>query len=201
MAAHLEDDDFQLVHDRIFAPYGLIAERIDGEEVRKKSAPDFRLFKDGEIVAYCEVKSPRDSMLDRLSEALSSALPGEIVSIGGNDPTFNKLSRHLKKACYQLTSVNPQRVELNIVVFVNRIRGVSFLDLHETVLGYIKLGDGSLLQTMPKRAQALRPYVATLDLIGWIDANGQEGPLWAITEHEERKHRVTQLFGVNLPSA
>ena len=43
----------------------------------KKKSPDFTITKDGEIKAYCELKSPRD---DRIFNVPKDLKPGEIRS-------------------------------------------------------------------------------------------------------------------------
>jgi len=51
--------------------------------------PDFRVVRGGELVAYCEVKSPNDPWLD---EKLEEVPAFTIVGGARSDPTFNRLA-------------------------------------------------------------------------------------------------------------
>jgi large subunit ribosomal protein L30 len=53
-----EDADKRLLRDLIFEPRGIRAEDIP-EDANK--TPDFKLFKNGALRAYCEMKSPAEA--------------------------------------------------------------------------------------------------------------------------------------------
>jgi hypothetical protein len=69
-----EGPDLKLVEELVFAPHGLDLQRFSHAEPVAGRTPDFRVTCDGRLVAFCEVKSPRDDWLD---EQLASAPSGQ----------------------------------------------------------------------------------------------------------------------------
>jgi hypothetical protein len=110
-----EQADVALVKRIIFGGQGLLLEPFAREETLKNRTPDFKVFKNSKIVAFCEIKSPRDDWLDAQIE---TANPGQIAGGARNDPTFNRLARHISKAASQFDAVNKDRAVPNILVFV-----------------------------------------------------------------------------------
>jgi hypothetical protein len=139
-----EQPDLDLVAAYL-ADRSLSAERFSSAETQVGRTPDFRVRKQGEVVAYCEVKSPNDPWLDDL---LEDAPPLTLVGGARPDPTFNRLSRLLTKADTQFTAVNPARTELNILAYVNHDNASSYNDLRETLTGYFYAADGTKHPTM-----------------------------------------------------
>ena len=68
---------------------GLTATRFTQAEMQVGKTPDFRVVRGGELVAYCEVKSPNDPWLD---EKLEEVPAFTIVGGARSDPTFNRLA-------------------------------------------------------------------------------------------------------------
>lgn len=158
-----EDEDLKLAESLIFTPYGLTVLKIPrGVE---KSA-DLQVLKSGVLVAYCELKSPRDEWLD---DKLDDALPGEIVGGCRNDPTFNRISRHAQRAANQFRAINVTRSLPSILVFVNHDDTSGFGDLMETFNGLFHSSDGSRHMTMPQVASRLKHAKEHIDLCVWID--------------------------------
>ena len=133
MARHPnEEHDLQLAEKLIFGGRGLVLQRYALSETLEGRTPDFRVLRDGKLVAYCEVKSPRDDWLD---EQIECAPPGEIAGGLRPDRTFDRLARHVKKAASQFDAVNAARKFPNILVLVNHVAASNFADLHETLTG------------------------------------------------------------------
>ena len=86
---------------------GFEPQRFDKSETRFAKTPDFKLYRDGHLVAFCEVKTlMRDAWLDGM---LDKAGPGELVGGLRQDPIYNRISNAVHTAVRQLESVNPQR--------------------------------------------------------------------------------------------
>jgi hypothetical protein len=166
--APTELHDLELVAEW-FATNGLHAQRFADAELSTGKTPDFRVFRDGQLVAYCEVKSPRDEWLDN---QLRDAAPFQIVGGLRDDPTFNRIAGLVRKAVKQLDAVNPDRRLPNIVVIVNWADASHFSDLDEAMTGYLRLSDGTKAPTMLKISEGrMRDEKRRIDAYVWFDGH------------------------------
>jgi hypothetical protein len=162
-----EDSDLDLTDKLLFAGKNLQLERFDRAETLAGRTPDFRVRREGALVAYCEVKSPRDDWLD---EQLDTAQPGQIVGGARPDPTFNRIARHVQKAATQFDAVNASRSVPNILVFVNHADAAGFSDLQETLTGMFHTSKGERIPTMRNISEGrLGEVRLKIDLYVWID--------------------------------
>jgi len=75
--------------------HGLKPERFSKEELRRGKTPDYRAFRAGELVLYCEAKHIQlDTWLD---DKLEEAAPLELVGGLRPDPIYNRLAEHVHK--------------------------------------------------------------------------------------------------------
>jgi hypothetical protein len=93
-----ETADIDLTDELLFRPRGLVLERFSPEEIGRGKTPDRRVFQGGQLVAFAEIKSPRDDWLD---EQLRAPPPGTVVGGARPDPTFNRIARQVQKAARQ----------------------------------------------------------------------------------------------------
>ena len=182
-----EEPDLDLTEELLFAGQNLQLERFDRAETVAGRTPDFRVRRDGALVAYCEVKSPRD---DFLEEQLDRAEQGRIVGGVRSDPTFNRIARHVLKAATQFEAVNVERLVPNILVFVNHADANGIADLQETLTGMFHTADGERIPTMTNVSEGrLGETRFKIDLYVWIDNKTRrvQGYLFseAITAHVE----------------
>lgn len=106
---------------------GFTAKRFSKAEARAGKTPDFRVFRNGEFLFYCEVKSsPEDRWLD---EHLNNAAPGELVGGLRNDPIFNRLTSDIHGAVKQFDAINKDQKHPNILALVNHDDTCGFNDL------------------------------------------------------------------------
>jgi hypothetical protein len=146
----------------------LSAERFPREEMQAGRTPDFRVCREGEIVAYCEVKSPNDSWLD---DQLGAATAWEIVGGARQDPIFNRIARLLSKADSQFLAVNPDQVQFNILAYVNHDKQSNYNDLVETITGYFHAAGGERTPTMLHIAEGrIGAARRRIDAFLWFDA-------------------------------
>jgi hypothetical protein len=104
--------------------------RFSKQEIRQGMTPDFRVFKQRGLVAYCEAKHvQRDDWLDEKLEA-GQPSPDGLRTVGGlrSAPIFNRLTAHIHKAAQQFAAVNPNHDFPNILVFVNSDSHCNFKD-------------------------------------------------------------------------
>ena len=188
-----EDPDLKLVEELIFAGTGLTFERFERAETR---TPDFRVRRGCALVAYCEVKSPRD---DRLDEQLDGAAAFEIVGGARSDPTFNRIARHVAKAATQFEAVNADRAVPNILIFVNHADASGFADLHETLTGTFFAESGEQYKTLIHIAEGrIREARSKIDLYVWIDVKTRRAPGYLFNDANP-KHVATicALLGID----
>ena len=169
--APTEQHDLELVA-KWLAENGLHAKRFTEAEVGAGKTPDFRVFRDGQLVSYCEVKSPRDEWLD---DQFMSAAPGQIVGGARDDSTFNRIAGLVRKAVKQFDAVNPDRRLPNICVLVNWVKASHFRDLKETLTGYLPLANGGRAPTMPKISEGrIRDEKRRIDAYAWFNGHGRK---------------------------
>src|SRR5271156_6090175 len=100
--------------------------------MRAGKTPDFKLFKDGKLCGYCELKSPRDDWVFDFPNDLATDEPRVEVH---KDPAAHNLARNIGKAAAQFAAVNPQRALPNILVLVSHARLRGPTDLHMAIAG------------------------------------------------------------------
>jgi hypothetical protein len=163
-----EQHDLELAAEW-FAASGLHVQRFDDTEIGVRKTPDFRLFRDGRLVAYSEVKSPRDEWLD---DQLMDAAPFQIVGGARNDPTFNRIAGLVRKAVKQFDAVNADRRLPNIMVIVNWDDSSHFGDLDETLTGYLRLAGGGKAPTMLNVSEGrIRDEKRRIDAYVWFNGH------------------------------
>jgi hypothetical protein len=163
-----EDLDLKLVERLVFgARHDLILQRFGHAETVAGRTPDYRVLRGETLVAFCEVKSPRDDWLD---EQIAAAPPGQIAGGPRSDPTFNRIARHVEKAASQFDAVNPDHVVPNILMFVNHADASGFGDLRETLTGVFHAEGGGTFPTLTHISDGwISEARRKIDLYVWID--------------------------------
>lgn len=153
---------------------GLIPERFEKEHTRFSRSPDFKLYKDSRLVAYCEVKTfQHDGWLDKKMEA---AKPGELVGGLRQDPIYNRISNAVHTAVKQLESINPDHEFLNFLVLVNRDRSARRRDLVSVLTGYWDPLKERFEETHKHFSEGrIKEEKRKIDLYAWLepDSEGQ----------------------------
>lgn len=144
----------------------------------KNKSPDFKVMRDGELKAYCELKSPRD---DRVFAVPKDLKPGEIRREIRENSAAHALARLIEKAAAQFDAVNLNHAQPNILVIVSHARLRGPKDLHLAIAGLPVPGGGTgFLLVDPnekdfKKAWAkqrkLWDAARKIDLFYWIDAH------------------------------
>lgn len=185
-----EAADIAFAEELVFSPCGLVLEPIQTEQDR---TPDFCVLSGRGHVAYCEVKSPRDDWLD---EQLEQAQPGMIVGGARDDPTFNRIARHIQKAVKQFDAVNSDQALPNVLVFVNHADACGAPDLFETLTGYFHADDGTRHPTIKHISEdRLGRIKGRIDLYIWIDAKRRRVTGWIFSDSvPERTRMLKALF-------
>lgn len=173
-----ENADIQLMYGLLFDRHQIVLEPFAKEEMKGRKTPDFKMVKDGKLVGYCELKSPRD---DWVLDFPADLKPDEIRQEVRRDPTARNLARSIGKAAEQFESVNPDHGIPNILVLVSHARLRDRADLHMAITG-VKMPDGSrrflLVDSKEKdwnkaweKQKKLWDAARGIDLFFWIDAH------------------------------
>jgi hypothetical protein len=120
---HDEAADIALTRKLALDGKGIELEPYSDAALKSGRTPDFKLYKNGKLVGFCEIKSARDDFV------FEHPAPGE-VAIRKNLPFHRKLGSHIKRAGSQFNAVNPDHSHPNILVFVSHSSEIERRDLH-----------------------------------------------------------------------
>jgi ribosomal protein L30 len=158
-----EAADAALMRTLAFDGKNIVLESYSEAELRKGKTPDFKLYKDGKLCGYCELKSPRDDFI------LEAPEPGD-AAIRKNLPFHRKLGSHIRHAGMQFEAVNPDHSVPNVMVFVTHVPDIERRDLHATISG-LPAPDGKRVFMLSRKMQEQVLNAARkVDLFLWIDA-------------------------------
>ena len=179
----------------IFRSHGLTPKRFSKAEIRIGKTPDFRVMRGKNLVAFCEVKSPRDDWLDtQLEEATHVGI------VGGHrrDPVFNRLSRIVEKATTQFDAVNASRDVPNILILINHDDMSYFGDLRETITGMFHSEYGSRHPTaMPISEGKIKELKTRIDAYFWYDFEARRLQLRMLNESSEHYDAICSMFEID----
>jgi hypothetical protein len=148
--------------------YGLRCERFTKAEIRSGKTPDFRVYKDKQLVFYCEAKHVQHD--DWLDKQLEKARPGEIVGGLRPDPIFNRIAGHIHQAAKQFEAVNHDHQYPNVLVFTNSDRLCKFDDLVSTLTGNLYAEGGTVEPIYRSVSEGrIREEKSTIDLYVWFN--------------------------------
>jgi hypothetical protein len=175
---------------------GFEVESIDKDRFAK--TPDFRLFKKGKFVGYCEIKTfERDIWLDKM---LATAGPGELAGGVKNDPVPNRISNAIHTAAKQLMSVNQNHDALNILILVNRDKQSKYQDLVSVITGKWDPLAGIHDRTHEQFSEGrIQKDKYDIDLYIWLNVNKSETPKVGgfFFGCYEKRSDACSLFGIN----
>jgi len=148
--------------------YKLSVERFSKEEMKAGKTPDYKVFFEGQLSFYCEVKnSEKDRWLDDL---LDESEPGRSVGGSRNDPIFNRLTGHIHKATKQFNAVNSDEKKPNVLAFHNEDKNAGFLDLLAVTTGNFFAEDGSVLPFYKNFSEGrVKRDIERIHLFIWLD--------------------------------
>lgn len=148
--------------------HGLDAVRYSKQEMLKGKTPDFKVFKAGELILFCEAKHVQsDAWVDDQLEVVS---PMTLVGGLRHDPVFNRIAGHIHKALKQLTAVNQDRKYPNALIFANSDDGCGFQDLLSILTGDFFVEGGRREPIYRNISDGrIRLEKGTIDLYVWFD--------------------------------
>ena len=176
---------------------GLIPERFEKEHTRFSRSPDFKLYKDSRLVAYCEVKTfQHDGWLDKEMEA---AKPGELVGGLRQDPIYNRISNAVHTAVKQLESINPDHDVFNILVLVNHDKAAKYADLVSVLTGYWDPLQGIIEKTHTQFSEGrIQAEKRKIDLYVWLKtASGGQLQLGYFFGNNQSVDSVSHLLNID----
>jgi len=175
---------------------GFDVEKI-GED-RFAKTPDFTLLREGNVVAYCEVKTfERDVWLDK---KLAEAQPIALVGGARPDPIYNRISNAIHTAARQLIGMNLNHEVLNILVMVNRDKQALYQDLVSVITGMWDPLAGIHDKTHEQFSEGrIREEKTKIDLYIWLDVFKDESLKLGgfFFGNYENRNKACSLFGLN----
>jgi hypothetical protein len=161
--------DSEQIAKEFLSGYKLRSERFSKEQLQSIKTPDFKVYKNDDLIFYCEVKNTeKDTWLDKRLELVA---PGEFAGDVRNDPIFNRLSAHIHKAGKQFDAVNPNLDFTNVLVFYNQDRKSGFLDLIAVVTGNFLAEGGESFPIYKNFSEGrIKEDIQKIHLFIWLDA-------------------------------
>ncbi len=160
----MNTDESKALH--FLKKYGLNAKRFTKREKRQSKTPDFQVFKENELVFYCEVKSiDKDDFEDLVAQH------GFYVRVG-KDPIDDIISAKIHKACQQFDAVNEKLEYPNVLIFVNQERTYDWKygGLQRVVTEIVPLSNGTYLHVGSKAIDGrIKSEKFNIQLYIWID--------------------------------
>lgn len=127
----------------VFSSCGMIPMRFTPEEsAQYGQTPDYKVYKDGELAFYCEVKT-----IEKESAANGSHVRDSEEA--RREHTYNKISGKIHEANHQFKSVNPHGLIPNVMAIFNHESTIHCHDLQVSLPGY-QTADGSKVRFADK---------------------------------------------------
>lgn len=171
---------------------------FDKKEIRSSKTPDLKLYREGCLVAFCEVKTfQHDVWLDR---AMEKAAPGELAGGLRPDPIYNRISNAVHTAVRQLEAVNSQHEHLNFLVLVDRDRAAKREDLVSVLTGYWDPLHGIFEKTHTGYSEGrIREEKRRVDLYVWMEpsSDGSMKDTLLFFGNDKNKEQVCNLLGLD----
>lgn len=153
---------------------GLTVEYFSRAEMRTGKTPDFRVFKNGKLLFYCEVKS---SLKDRwLDSQLKNSDSSKLIGGSRSDPIFNRLSTHIHQAVKQFEAVNKDHQFPNVLALINHDDMSDFYDLEGVLTGNFYANDGITYPIYRQFSHGrIKDEKEKVDLFIWLDDHKPDG--------------------------
>jgi hypothetical protein len=177
--------DEDLVADDLRRKWNLQCDRFPKSERRQGKTPDFRVYKNNQLVAYLEVKSSFDLMK---YEYVGN---GILESAQRGDPTYNRISSAVERAVDQFDEVNPDCTVPNVMAIVNHDSSADHIDLCAVITGRIPCESGEAFVGWRHISEGrLRQRKLRIHLFIWCDYHDEVGA--QIEEHGIRRVVIHQ---------
>lgn len=177
---------------------GFIPERFEKEHTRFSKSPDFKLYKDSKLVAYCEVKTfQHDRWMDK---QLNAVKPGEMAGGLRQDPIYNRISNAVHTAAQQFNAVNPNHEVFNFLMLVNHDKAAKYADLVSVLTGYWDPLHGVLEKTHTQFSEGrIREDKRKVDLYLWMKpaSDGKLQLAGYFFGNDQSVEPVSQLLGID----
>jgi hypothetical protein len=162
--------------------------RLEPVKKRKdEKGPDFKIMRGQELVAYLELKSPRDDWI-------LAPMQGENPETR-QDPFYRNLANHIETAVMQFDAANPDHAVPNVVVFVNHALDKDRRDLRMVFEG-VPVPNGKPIPVVAKQEQ-MQDAAKRIDLFFWIDAREPLPPKPLFAPDAPHAKSACDLFGVD----
>lgn len=133
---------------------GLTPIEFTKQDRRKMKTPDFKVFKNDQLIFYCEVKSIEED-----------------TCVGfRKDPVYNRISKKILEAVQQFNSVNPYTDAPNFLAIVNHDKNCGSFDLRSVLTGCFLSEDGKDYPIFKNYSEGkIKDAKYKIDLYCWMD--------------------------------
>lgn len=151
-----------------------------------RKTPDFKVFKDKSMIAYCECKQFQRSEMFSLQEKCQ------------NDTTYNSLSSIIERASEQFEDVNGRREVPNVLFIVNRRPGVDGMDYVSVYTGNFYCNSGKVLKALKRVSEGkIKDKKQIIDLCIWYTQKSGSGE-FIFNVDSKFFEQLREFFGKNL---
>jgi hypothetical protein len=154
-----ENEALQIVKD-YFSKHGFSCDYIDTTKVAaSKKSPDFEVSKGGQMVFYCEVKTPEHKL-------------NPVTKMYHWDTTFYKLRRFLHTAVKQFQDFDPDHKYPHIVAFTSNHPQLNWTNFRHNVMGAVAYNGDVIrdFRNVPFVKDSNKDLLS-IDMILWFQVN------------------------------
>lgn len=167
---------------------GLRVERFSKDDLRRHGmkTPDFKVFRNSQLVFFCEVKEITDA--DPLEARYVEVAPGlkRASQLGDSDSPVNRVILKAQEAIEQFCSVDPEHKELRVLALVNTYDLTGPDVLLELLQGHQVTDSGmEFLTTHEGARKAMQTIASEIDLYWWLERHAFEPRTLRIASHAE----------------
>jgi len=161
--------------------------------MRRRKTPDFRVFANGELAFYCEVKTAQED--DWLDKQVDVAPPLTLVGGPRTDPTYNRINNQIHNAVRQFDAVNRAMDHPNVLAIVNGDDGAAFTDLIQVLTGNAYCASGEVIPMFREYSDGrIREEKLRVHLYLWFNAWKTGGPQMFFPEVHDAHHLALCRF-------
>ncbi len=133
--------------------------------IHKKRTPDFKIFKDASLIAYCECKEIEEDKRE-YTEKNGHCL---------DDNTYNKVSNIIENSTEQFDNVNENHDIPNILFIFNNRQEADSKDFVFTYTGNLYGNDGKTIPALKKVSEGkIKKRKEVIDLCLWQNKKDQK---------------------------
>jgi hypothetical protein len=159
---------------------GLSAGTFSARDRSRSKTPDFKVFKEKQLVFYCEVKSKDEERW--LEDLMRQASPRHLAGTLGEDPVSFRLRTYVTQAAQQCSASNPDHRVPNVLAILNDDEATAFEDLLQFLVRHIP--------------DTKRDLPSSIDLCLWFERGAAEPQAVLLKPGSAHAKTLCELFEI-----